>query len=130
MKLLRFAGGVEIGVSNAIVHRRETRRVQVPQPSYLNGRRLQGEHEQSISAGMARQIDQNVDLALADSLRELLIIQMRDVLPDVSAFTQAVGYNIFLVAGGIEAIDFERNPVMSLQQRLEKSCDCMVAQIG
>ena len=75
-------------VCQVVVHRAQTRSTWVAHPAHLHGRRLTGEARQTIFAGVAGKIDQNVDAVGYDFLRQCRVRKPRNAVPGIEMRTQ------------------------------------------
>jgi hypothetical protein len=61
------------GVGEPVIHGLETGRVEVVEPRDLNRRRLESEDAETVVAGMAGDVDQDVDTVVANPLGDLVV---------------------------------------------------------
>ncbi len=73
--LLFVPGRVGDGVGEAIVHRREAGAAEVIEPGDLHRRRLAREHAEPVMAGMAGDVDQDVDAVFMHLRGHLRVVQ-------------------------------------------------------
>ena len=79
---------VKVRIGQAIVDRAESRRAAVGQIRHLDGGRFAGEDQKAVVGHVHRQIHQDVDLVLADGMRDLFIGQAQHVAPHVGMARQ------------------------------------------
>ena len=73
MQRLGGADGIRERVGDSVIHCRQSRGVWISNPSHLNWRGLAREHQQSVQASMARQVNQNIYGVRLNHSRQLII---------------------------------------------------------
>ena len=81
---------------------------------HLHGRGFAGEGQQAVTAGVAGQIDQDVDAIGADHLRHAPVIQPHRRPPAIGQRAEALGCGVLGQYLGVTG-DFKPRPVMVFQ---------------
>ena len=125
---LGLAGWIDRKIGDAVVHRRHPGGVHEAEPGGLHRRRAARECEQSIAHGMARQVDQDVDLLAPDQPGQMQVGHRACVEPLIDIAPDACAHMVGRAA--CKHANLEFLAVMKGEHRLDEIGQRMVAQIG
>ena len=117
---------IGIRVGQAVVHGTHAGGIRIAEKGQLQRRRSARECEQAVAAGVAGQIDQDIDRILLDQACRLRVVESADVAPGVAVqFSARCGYGRIAVAG-----DLIKPGLVQRQKRMDKVRRHMLKEIG
>ncbi len=124
-----FVGWFEVAVSEAVVDGGEAGGAGVAGETDLDGCGFSGEEEWAVAAHVLVEVDEDVDVVVADHFGELFVFDVADVLPAVGVEFELEGEGVFVADVGV-AEDFEVGVVMVGEERGEIMAEGVVAEFG
>ena len=92
---IELSGRQKKSIGEVVIHGVQTGGARITHPAGLHGRRFTGEGQQAIFAGVARQVDQDVDAVIADSFGQRGVRQTGNRVPVRQIPAQALGDSVF-----------------------------------
>ena len=86
-----YARRIGLTIRQAIVDRREPRRIGVAKPGHLHGRRTAMHHTQPMPGGVARKVNEHVGLIIGDLIGHRLVAQSIDPSPKIRPVAKLAG---------------------------------------
>ena len=127
-RLIR-AQWIEVGIAEPVIDRVQTGAAGVAGEGHLHGSRFASEDQQAIVGGVHGEVDEDVDLVLADLGGELLVAEADNVAPVLRAGAEALREGVGTGDLGI-AEDFKIARIMPGMERPHVEADDMRAEVG
>ncbi len=114
-------------IGDDVVHGRQSAAPGAPQPAHLQRRRLAGEHGLAVVLHVPGQMDQNVDLIVADARGQGVVVHLGHAAPVIRGSAEGCGE---VVGEGMARIAerLHRLAVVAFQHRAQKQSDRMAVE--
>jgi len=102
--MVELSGRQQAGIAQEVIHCAQAGAARIADPAELHRRRFAGEGQQAVVAGMAGQVDQDVDAIGGDFFRQGGVAQADDGMPvcDMAAQTLADGVLDGVIGIGVQ----------------------------